>query len=103
MRISSNTAEYQINEFLKVLKKSKIKKGSEEWVRHLVMLRESQGVLRGENGSVDWDEYLHNWVKIDKPVNNSSFKKQSKRVDVLWIKPNIKACNRFGLFGEGYC
>jgi len=49
-----------------------------------------------------YDKYLFDWVKIDKPISNSSFKSKSKRVDTLWIKPNIKACNRFGLFG-GYC
>ena len=63
MKISSNIAEYQINEFAKVLKKSKIKKGSEEWVKHLVMLGESRGVLRGENGSVDWDEFLESYCE----------------------------------------
>jgi hypothetical protein len=42
MRISSTIAEYQINEFIEILRKNKIKKGSDEWIKHLVMFGESR-------------------------------------------------------------
>ena len=63
MKISSNIAEYQVNEFIKVLKKSKIKKASEEWIEHLVMFVESRSVFRIENCSMDWDEFLENYCE----------------------------------------
>lgn len=74
--------------------------------QHVKLLKEivkcdSMVVISGVPSAL-YDEYLHDWIKIDKPVNNSSFKKNSTRLDVLWIKPNIRICNHFGLFG-GYC
>jgi len=42
MRIISNIAEWQIEEFIGVLKKNKIKKGSSEWMKHLVMFGEAR-------------------------------------------------------------
>ena len=61
---------------------------------------DSMVIISGVPSSL-YDEYLHDWVKIDKLVSNSSFKSKSNRMDILWIKPNIRNCNRFGLFGGG--
>ena len=46
MQISSRVGEWQIEEFIKTLRKNKIKKGSDDWVKHLVMYGESRGVVR---------------------------------------------------------
>lgn len=72
----------------------------EELLKHIVSSK-SMVIISGVPSAL-YDKYLHNWVKIDKPVANRSFKKRSSRLDILWIKPNIKNCNRFGLFGGGY-
>ena len=75
--------------------------------KHIKMLKQikecdSMIIVSGVPSKL-YDAYLSDWVKIDRPVYNSSFRRASKRVDVLWVKPNITNCNRFGLFGGGYC
>ena len=42
MQIRSTIAEWQITEFLEVLRKNKIKKGSDEFLKHLVMFGEAR-------------------------------------------------------------
>ena len=42
MRIRSTVAEWQVTEFVEVLKKNKIKKSSDEFLKHLVMFGEAR-------------------------------------------------------------
>jgi DNA adenine methylase len=58
---------------------------------------DSMIVISGQHSEL-YDDKLKDWKCIDKVVSNSSFKKKSKRVDTLWVKPNITVCNGFGLF-----
>lgn len=60
MRIRSTIGEWQINEFLEILKKNKIKKNSSDYVKHLVMFGEAKAnaqYLEGE-ASFNYDNFV---------------------------------------------
>ena len=60
MKIKSTIAEWQVNEFLEILKRNKIKKSSSEYTKHLVMFGESKAnaqYLEGE-ASFDYDNFV---------------------------------------------
>ena len=51
MRIKATIGEWQISEFLEILKRNKLKKNSSEYVKHLIMFGEAKAnaeYLEGE-------------------------------------------------------
>ncbi|CAA6806884.1 MAG: Unknown protein [uncultured Sulfurovum sp.] len=60
MQIRSTIAEWQIQEFLEVLKKNKIKKNSIKYVKHLFMFGEAKANAQASEGqaSFNYDEFV---------------------------------------------